>query len=181
MKTFRTIAVCISLLLCVSGTVAQQKFPLYTIRGEEANIKSENPAILILYDDGFCSACTKSLLFYISEICKESDAIPMVLISTAEKDIISLRSATSSVQSYFPDNTVFPFVYDLNPKEKKRLRNVYKVKFFPCVLLVPANGGKNKYISYRELFSGEEDISTNALQKIADFAGLNVPSNGNSR
>ena len=170
MKPIRTVAVCISLLLCTSEIIAQQKIPLYTIRGEAAGVKAEGPTILILYEDGFCSACTKSLLHYISEICKEGNAIPMVLISTSSKDMISLRSATTSVQEYFPDSTVFPLMYDLNPKEKKRLRNVYKVKIFPCVLLVPENGRKAKYISYRELFAGEEEISDSALQKIARFA-----------
>lgn len=158
-------------LLFFSSLDAQS---LYDIKGNPVSIGEGKSLVMILYDEGYCSACTKTLLEYIPKICEKTDFQTIVMISTPYRDIVSLRSTTSSVQSYMEKKDAFPIVYDLNPIEKQKYRKKYKVKLFPCIVMLPANGKKTLFIPYAELFAGEYAISPKALRKIADYTGSEI-------
>lgn len=155
-------------LLFFSSLNAQS---LYDIKGNPVSIGEGKSLVMILYDDGYCSACTKILLEYIPKICEKTDFQTIIMISTPYRDIVTLRNTTSSVQSYLEEKDAIPIVYDLNPIKKQKYRNKYKVKLFPCIVMLSVNGKKPKFIPYAELFAGEYAISPKALRKIADYTG----------
>ncbi|MBR6918746.1 MAG: hypothetical protein IKN37_00230 [Bacteroidales bacterium] len=170
----------IFVILCfiVSGCVTDVRtIHYFTIKGDPYIIEKKVPQIVILYQEGYCGTCTRELSRYVSEICKGTPVQMFVLVSATQTNIYSLRSNTDALMEHLDDAGVmdsFQIVYDLYPNERERVASRYRIKMYPSLLLVSANG-KVEYIPYAKLFSDDDTlVSSKTLQRIADFAGVEL-------
>lgn len=179
MKTaINYISICIILTtISYSCRTVSNRIEYYDITAKPVVMDKTQPQVVILYQQGYCSECTRTLSQYVANICNGTNVKTLILISSKQTDPLTLRSNTDAIQAHLDDiekGTSFQIVYDLNPIKRKRVVNQFHIKLYPALLLFYENG-ETEYIPYSILFSDEESyVSSEVLHKLSDFAGVEL-------
>lgn len=141
------------LLICANLVCAQKGNPFYTITGQQEAVPDSAKVLVLCYDQIMCHDCFIAAAAFCNEYVAEHMDVQFVIMVKG-MSLFQMRSATSDLLHYFAKQDVPKVVYDLNPKERKRLFRRYKVNYAPC-LFVFSSPKDPLFIPYERLFEGD--------------------------
>lgn len=148
---------------------------LYNIKGEPVEIAGKS--VVICYSTNICHACMISLVDYCQNLSLQHPDVNFYVLIKGIPSISAMREQTTALYDYFNRDELPDILYDLNPKERKRYFNRYRMKHFPAMMLFSSEKDKHVYIPYGKLFEDTEhsiivsEYTKNKIHKIFGISG----------
>ncbi|MDD4210369.1 MAG: hypothetical protein PHI52_08555 [Bacteroidales bacterium] len=168
MKTLR-----IFFLLCILGLSysgnSQTRFYAQTMDNQTISICDSSKCIMIYYESGGCSLCSKVLFSFCDYFVKNNRNIQfLVMIKGSINDVLGMRSNTTNLQNNFP-NMNFKIIYDIEDNQRKPFYKKFNISTFPAVFFIDNKNNHIKHIPYKKIFKNSELIEvSNYLKTFAN-------------